>query len=100
MDIVKRTLIREFLEQNPSSETALALWHKLVCHGSWMSFEQLRKTFPTAEKSRQFTVFSVGGGSIFIVTYIDYRRGKLFVREVYDQQHLERRTQNLSRTRG
>lgn len=98
MDVIKRSLLCEFLEQNPSTKTALALWYKLVCHSNWSSFEQLRQTFPTAEKSRSFTVFSVGCGSIFIVAYIDYQRRKLFIREVYDKQHLQRQIQSLSRT--
>ena len=98
MNVIKRSLISEFLRQNPSATTALALWYKLVCHSSWSSFGQLRKTFPTAEEFRNLTIFCVGCGSIFIVAYVDYQRGKIFIREVYDKQHLQRQIQILSRT--
>ena len=98
MYIVKCSVISEFLGQTPGASKTLALWYKLVCHSQWSSFDDLCRTFPTAEKSRNLTVFSIGCGSIFVVTYVDYRRGKLFVREIYDKQYLQRQNQVLSRT--
>ncbi len=42
----------------------------------------LRKTYPHADAVGEFTVFNIGGNKYRLATYISYRTGKVYIRQV------------------
>ena len=91
MDIIKCSIIYEFLENHPDAESALSLWYKCTYCGCWENFEQMSQTFPKLRKAGKFVAFSIGNGSYFIVASVDYKHQRLFIRNIskradYDQQ--------------
>src|SRR5256885_16684279 len=61
MHVISRKMLRQFWEQHPDSESALARWFKIMQRHDFTSFETLRATFPTADKVGDFLVFKIGG---------------------------------------
>ena len=41
----------------------------------------VRKTYPHAGAAGEFTVFNAGGNKYRLATFINYRTGKIFVRQ-------------------
>src|SRR5713226_1934562 len=61
MHIISRKTLRQFWEQHPDSESALARWFKIMQRHDFASFETLRATFPTADKVGDLIVFNISG---------------------------------------
>ena len=50
--------------------------------GKMAQFFQLRHTFPQADQVGNLTVFNISGNNYRLITLIDYRYQKVFVRAV------------------
>ena len=50
--------------------------------GKMAQFFQLRQTFPQAHQVGNLTVFNISGNNYRLITLIDYRYQKVFVRAV------------------
>lgn len=82
MHIISRKALRQFWEQHPDSQTALARWFKIMQHTDFHSFGDLRATFPTADKVEDWVVFNIGGNKYRLITSIHFNRNKVYIRHV------------------
>jgi mRNA interferase HigB len=90
MHIISRKTLRQFWEQHPDSESALARWFKIVQQNDFTSFETLRATFPTADKVGDLIVFNIGGNKYRLITAIHFNRRKVYIRHVLTHQEYDR----------
>ncbi len=90
MHIISRKALRIFWEKYPDSETALLRWFRIVGHSNYHSFDELRETFPSADKVDQWIVFNIGGNKYRLITVIHFKRGKAYVRQVLTHQEYEK----------
>jgi len=79
-----------FWEKYPDSETALARWFKIVERSNYQSFDELRETFPSADKVGKWIVFNIGGSKYRLITVIHFPAGKVYVRHVLIHQEYEK----------
>ena len=91
MHVISRKRLNEFAGQHPETGTSLAHWFRLMKRGAFSNFTQLRKTFPSADRVGQLTVFDIGGNKVRLIAAIHYNRQKVYVRSVlthaeYDEQ--------------
>ncbi|MCO5333430.1 MAG: type II toxin-antitoxin system HigB family toxin [Pyrinomonadaceae bacterium] len=49
-------------------------------NGEFSTIEEVRRTFPTADKVGKLTVFNVGGNKVRIITAIHFNRKKVYIR--------------------
>ena len=89
MKIVNTSLICEFLERYPNATKVFATWNKVIETKEWSDFQELHEAFPTAKEDEGKTVFCIGSGSYFVVTFVDYRRRKLFIRNIFNHADYE-----------
>lgn len=90
MHIISRKTLRQFWEQHPDSESALARWFKIMQRHDLASFETLWATFPTADKVGDFIVFNIGGNKYRLITAIHFNRRKVYIRHVLTHQDYDR----------
>ena len=90
MHVISRKTLRQFWEQHPDSESALARWFKVMQRHDFTSFETLRGTFPTADKVGDFIVFNIGGNKYRLITAIHFNRRKVYVRHVLTHPEYDR----------
>jgi len=88
--IISRKTLRLFWEKYPDSETALARWFKIVERSNYQSFDELRNTFPSADKVGKWIIFNIGGNKYRLITVIHFQRGKVYVRHVLTHQEYEK----------
>ncbi|MEH2026564.1 type II toxin-antitoxin system HigB family toxin [Nostoc sp.] len=82
MHIITRLRLTEFWEKHPNAQTSLRLWYKITSLAQWQNFVELRQAFPSADQIGNFTVFNIGGNNYRLITLVDYKYEKVFIRYV------------------
>ena len=90
MHVISRKTLREFWEQHPDSESPLSRWFKLMENTDFTSFEDLRTTFPAADKVGDLIVFNIAGNKYRLIVAIHFNRGRVYVRHVLTHQEYNR----------
>jgi mRNA interferase HigB len=80
--IISRKALRTFWQRHADSKTALARWYKLVATTDFRTFDELRITFPSADKVGDLIVFNIGGNKYRLITSVHFNRGKVYIRHV------------------
>lgn len=92
MHIITRSRLIQFWEKHPNAETSLRLWYKLTTQAQWQNFSQLHQVFPSADQVGNLTVFNISGNNYRLITLIDYKYQKVFIRHIlthaeYDKEN-------------
>lgn len=90
MHIISRKALIQFWERYPDSRGSLSRWYKIVQNTDFSSFNELRVTFPSADKVGNLVVFNIGGDKYRLIASIHFNRGKLYVRHVLTHGEYDR----------
>ncbi len=90
MHVISRKALRQFWEQHPDSQTALARWSKVMQVMDFHNFGELRAVFPSADKVGDWIVFNIGGNKYRLIASIHFNRGKVYIRHVLTHQEYDR----------
>lgn len=82
MHIISRKALQQFWEKYPDSQNALRRWYKIVQQTDYVSFQELRQTFPSADSVDDLIVFNIGGNKYRLITAIHFNRKKVYIRHV------------------
>ncbi len=82
MHVISRKALRQFGEEHPDSENALARWFKIMQRNEFANLNALRATFPTADQVGDLIVFNIGGNKYRLIASIHFNRGKVYIRRV------------------
>jgi mRNA interferase HigB len=80
--VISQKALQQFWERYPDSKSPLSRWYKIVQKTEFASFNELRPTFPSADKVGDLIVFNIGGNKYRLVTAIHFNRKKVFIRNV------------------
>lgn len=83
MRVITKRRIVEFIEKHPDSRNSLNSWYKIISQSDFYSFNELRKTFSSADIVGNLTVFNIGGNKYRLITAIHYNRKIVFIRHVF-----------------
>ncbi len=90
MHIISRKVLRQFWEEYPDSEPALARWFKIVQHTNFQNFAELRATLPSADKVGDWIVFNIAGNKYRLITAIHFNRSKVYIRHILTHQEYDK----------
>jgi len=79
--ISKRPLIT-FWTKHPTAKAPLEAWYKTVENSNFADFNELRKTFSTADYVRPLTVFNISGNRFRLIAAIHYNTHKIYIRNI------------------
>lgn len=82
MRIITRKRLDEYAKTHPDSRSALENWFHIMDKTDYSAFTELRKTFPSADKVKNLTVFNVGGNKVRLVVAIHYNTKCVYIRHV------------------
>jgi len=82
MHVISRKALRHFWERYPDSRNALSRWFKIMQQSNFTSFDELRSTFPSADKVGELIVFNIAGNKYRLIASIHFNRGKVYIRHV------------------
>ena len=90
MHIISRKPLREFAQQHPDSETALDAWFHIMQKNAFRNFDELRRTFSTADLVGDKIVFNIGGNKYRLIAAIHFNRQKVYVLYVLTHEEYHR----------
>lgn len=82
MHIISQKALRVFWEQYPDSKNPLLRWFKIMSKSDFPNFNELRVTFPSADKVSELIVFNIGGNKYRLIASIHFNRSKVYIRHV------------------
>jgi mRNA interferase HigB len=91
--IISWRAIREFLEAHPedqSARDAFAKWYDLVYNNRFGSFNEVRRTFPSADLVGDLVVFNIRGNRYRLVARFIYDKGRVYIRRVLTHAEYDR----------
>jgi mRNA interferase HigB len=80
--IITRKRLIDFAHKHPDARSPLDHWHAIISKTEYVSFADLRTTFPSVDQVGRFTVFNIGGNKYRLVVAIHYNRKKVYIRHV------------------
>ncbi len=82
MHVISRKALRKFWESHPDSRSSLSRWYKAMAKHNFGGFNELRASFPTADKVDELIVFNISGNRYRLIASIHFNRGKVYIRHI------------------
>jgi len=80
--VISRKLLLEAAGRHGDLSEPLDVWYRMAKKARWRNLTEVRQVLPTADSVAGFTVFNIKGNSYRLVTEINYRTGRIFLRAV------------------
>jgi mRNA interferase HigB len=91
--IISWRAIREFIEahsEDPSAQEAFAKWYDLVRNNRFANFNDVRRTFASADLVGDLVIFNVRGNRYRLVARFVYEKRRVYVRRVLTHSEYDR----------
>ena len=82
MHVISRKKLLEAAERHAGLGAPLDVWYRIARKAEWKSLMDVRRELPAADAVEQFTVFNIKGNAYRLITEINYRTARIFLRHV------------------
>ena len=82
MHVISRKRLLEAANKHAGMGAPLDAWYRIAKKAKWKNLAEVRRVFPSADAMWKFTVFNIKGNAYRLITEINYRTGRIFVRNV------------------
>ena len=82
MHVIAKPILIEFWQKHPDAQVSLQAWVRTMESDVFGDFNDLRKTFASADYVDGLTVFNIGGNKVRLIAAIHYNRQKVYIRAV------------------
>lgn len=101
MIIIGKNKIVAFGGSHPQSRKPLAVWEGIIRQTNYGSFNELRRTFQSADYvSHQYTIFNITGNKYRLITEINYSAGVVNVKRVLTHAEYSMKTNDSALRRN
>jgi mRNA interferase HigB len=90
MHVISRKTLKQFWQQHPESELALARWFKIMEQTDFKNFAELRAVFPTADLVDPSIVFNIGGNKFRLIVSAHFNRNRVYIRHVLTHREYDK----------
>jgi mRNA interferase HigB len=90
MHVIAKPALVEFWKRHPDAENPLRAWYRVMETEVFADFNDLRKTFASADYAGGLTVFNIGGNKYRLMASIHYNRRKVYIRAVLTHAQYDR----------
>ena len=90
MHVISRKRLKEAAERHPDVESALDAWFRIAKKALWQNLADVRRTFVTADAVEKWTVFNIRGNQYRLITEINYRFQRVYIRHVVTHAEYDR----------
>ncbi len=86
MRIIKETRLKEYWQEHERAKNPLEHWRDATREAEWKSFQDVRKTFGSADSvpvdgGKTAIIFDIGGNKWRLITTIHYNTQIVYVRQ-------------------
>ena len=91
MHVISRKKLKEAIARHSDLEAPLDARFRIAKRAVWQTLTDVRRTFSSADSVERFTVFNIKGNKYRLITEINYRGQRIYIRHVlthaeYDQE--------------
>jgi mRNA interferase HigB len=90
MHVISRKRLKEAALRHPDVETALDAWFRIARRAAWNDLAEVRKNLATAAAVEKWTVFNIKGNKYRLVTEMNYRSQRIYIRHVLTHAEYDR----------
>ena len=90
MKLISNKALRDFAALHADAEQPLQDFRRLMEHGSYTNFAQLKATFARVDKVAERYVFNIGGNKYRLVCAIAFQAGLVWVKAVLTHQEYDK----------
>jgi mRNA interferase HigB len=82
LHVISRKKLLEAAEKHAELGAPLDIWYRIAKKAVWRNLMEVQRELPTADAVEEFTVFNIKGNAYRLITEINYRTGRIFLRHV------------------
>jgi len=82
LHVISRKRLVEAAAEHPQLIQPLDAWYRIAKRAEWRNLMDVRREFPSADAVWKFTIFNIKGNAYRLITEINYRTGRVFLRDV------------------
>lgn len=82
MHVISRKRLLEAAEKHSELASPLDAWYRIAKKAVWRNLVEVRRQLPKADAAGKFTVFNIKGNNYRLVTEVNYRTGRIFIRRI------------------
>jgi mRNA interferase HigB len=82
LHVISRKRLLEAAGRHAELGAPLDVWYRIAKRAAWRSLDEVRRAFPSADAVGKNTVFNIKGNGYRLIVEINYRSGRIFVRNV------------------
>ena len=82
MHVISGKKLLEAAERHRDLAGPLDVWYRIAKKAEWRNLVDVKRVFPTADAAGRFTIFNIKGNAYRLVSEINYRTQKIFLRHV------------------
>jgi mRNA interferase HigB len=82
LHVISRKKLLDAAHIHADLTAPLDAWYRVAKKAEWKNLAEVRRVFPSADPVGAFTVFNVKGNAYRLITEINYRTGRIFLRYV------------------
>ena len=90
MHVISRKRLLEAAKTHAGLGAPLDAWYRIAKKAEWKNLVEVRLAIPSADGVWKFTVFNIKGNAYRLITEINYRTGRIFVRDVLTHAEYDR----------
>lgn len=90
MHIISRKRLKEAADRHVELEAPLDVWYRIAKRAAWANLADVRKTFVSADAVGKWTVFNIKGNNFRLITEINYRGQRIYIRCVLTHAEYDR----------
>jgi mRNA interferase HigB len=90
MHVISRKKLKEAATRHPDLEAALEAWFRIAKRAVWRDLTDVRMTLATADAVEKWTVFNIKGNKYRLITEINYRFRRVYIRHVLTHAEYDR----------
>jgi mRNA interferase HigB len=90
MHVISRKKLKEAATRHPDLEAALDAWFRIAKRAVWRDLTDVRMTLATADAVEKWTVFNIKGNKYRLITEINYRFRRVYIRHVLTHAEYDR----------
>ncbi len=90
MIITGRDKVHEFTAKHQAAGKSLQSWIKILETSAYKHLVDLKKTFPSADYLRPYTIFDIGGNKYRVIALIDYEARVVLIKAAMTHEEYDR----------
>ncbi len=74
----------------------MAAWERIIADKNYSNFNDLKKTFPSADYVPKYTIFNISGNKYRLISEIDYLSNVVNVKQIWTHAEYSMKTNQVA----